>query len=419
MSRRSQAKSISSLYTLLRGLLITQHSPGDHRGANRQQSERIGPDIGQRAALDVDTAHGIGIIAHRVEIGDGFGPVGHGGYRCENTADEHEHHHEKPGDEHGLLGIVAVVGNKQPHAGRHQDVAGGEQIDQSQRAGTGIVKHEPGDEQTGRQNEKGHQPIGNQFAKYENATVDGRHVDLLDGAALFLAHDVERGEKAGEHRNGNDNQGGHHEFLIIEVFVEIIFGREFHPAVGCGHGLGGRNLCGLETADTTSQITGADTAFRPVDGVHLDADRQFFAPLQQTVEIRTDGQNGIGLIAVHQLHGPTGIVADIDQIKITGRGAGADQFGRGGRAVAVDNDQINVADFHAHGKRKHEHHQHGKRNGHLGQTRIAEKLFEFFFEQIKQYHKHNPPIDYKRLLNKRTLTTSRNTVIISSMSNSG
>lgn len=91
-------------------LLITQYSPSDHDSTYHEQSDSVIPYIKERTAFQIDEPHGICIVTHRIEVCDDLCPFRHGGDRCKYAAYEHEYHHEEPCDEHGLLGVVTVVG---------------------------------------------------------------------------------------------------------------------------------------------------------------------------------------------------------------------------------------------------------------------------------------------------------------------
>ena len=67
--------------------------------------------VTETASADEDGAYGINEIVHGVNVGAEVRPVRHGARRREESAEQHDAHHEEPHDEDGLLHGVAVIGD--------------------------------------------------------------------------------------------------------------------------------------------------------------------------------------------------------------------------------------------------------------------------------------------------------------------
>ena len=65
----------------------------------------------ETAAADEDGADGINEVVHGVDVCAEVCPVRHGARRREESAEQHDAHHEEPHDEDGLLHGVAVIGD--------------------------------------------------------------------------------------------------------------------------------------------------------------------------------------------------------------------------------------------------------------------------------------------------------------------
>ena len=77
----------------------------------------------ETAATDEDGADGIDEVVHGIDIGGEVGPLRHRARGGEETAEQHDAHHEEPHDEDGLLHGVAVVGDDESERREEQSQA--------------------------------------------------------------------------------------------------------------------------------------------------------------------------------------------------------------------------------------------------------------------------------------------------------
>ena len=110
---------------------------------------------------------------------------------CEYSAHQHEHHTEEPDDEHGLAGIVAVVGDQQTERSHDYDVGECEDHDVQQASPAAIAEHGIRQAKTGEDHEERHGHIRDHLAEDEGGLAHRGHVDLLDGTAFLLRDDVQ------------------------------------------------------------------------------------------------------------------------------------------------------------------------------------------------------------------------------------
>lgn len=84
--------------------------------------------VTETAATDEDGADGINEVVHGVDVGAEVCPMGHGARRREESAEQHDAHHEEPHDEDGLLHGVAVIGDDESERREEQRQQHGEHI---------------------------------------------------------------------------------------------------------------------------------------------------------------------------------------------------------------------------------------------------------------------------------------------------
>ena len=171
------------------------------------------------AATDEDGTDGINEIVHGVDIGGQIGPRGHATGGRKQTAEQHETHHEEPHDEHGLLHGVAVVGNNESERREEQGQQYGQQIDEEKRPLARDAIDQPRQDEADGEHQQTDKPIGYQFCQDKRPFGDWRDVDLLDGALLLLAHNVQGRQESAEHHHQYAHQGGNHEDLIVLTLV--------------------------------------------------------------------------------------------------------------------------------------------------------------------------------------------------------
>ena len=202
-------------------LLIAYNGPGGHEQAYGEEAQHLMGHIAETTATDKDGADGVDEIVHGVDVGGQVGPVWHGARGGEESAEQHDADDEEPYNEDGLLHGVAVVGDDEAERGEEQGQEHGEHVDQPEGSGWCEAIDEPCQQEADGDDEEGYEPIGNELGEDEGPLRHGCDVDLLDGAGLFLAHDVECGQEA-RHQHHHDGQQGrnHVEFVVLVLVVE-------------------------------------------------------------------------------------------------------------------------------------------------------------------------------------------------------
>ena len=173
----------------------------------------------EAAATDEDGADGIDEVVHGIDIGGEVGPLRHRARGGEETAEQHDAHHEEPHDEDGLLHGVAVVGDDESERREEQSQQHGKHIDEPERAGGREAVDEPGQQEAHGDDKEGDEPVRDEFGEDEGPLRHWRDINLLDGARLLLADDVERGQEARHQHHHDGQQGGNHIELVVLVLV--------------------------------------------------------------------------------------------------------------------------------------------------------------------------------------------------------
>ena len=200
-------------------LSVADDGPDGGEGGDGGEGEHLMDDAVHVAATDKDGADGIDEIMHGIDVGGEVSQVGHGARGGEETAEQQHTDDEEPHDEDGLLHGVAIVGDDQSEAAEEQCQKHGEKIDQQQGALTGDAIDEPREHKTDGDQEEGDEPIGDNLSKDKRAFGDGGDIDLLDGALLLLAHDIQCRQEARHQHQQDGKEGGNHEYLVVEVLV--------------------------------------------------------------------------------------------------------------------------------------------------------------------------------------------------------
>lgn len=145
----------------------------------------------QTATSDKHGADRIDKVVHGINVGGEIGPVGHGARGGEESAEQEETHHEEPHDEHGLLHGVTVVGDHEPEGREEKSQQHGEYVDEPHRPYRRDAIDEPRQQQADGDDEQGDEPVWDEFGEDERQLGYRRDVNLLNGASLFLANNVE------------------------------------------------------------------------------------------------------------------------------------------------------------------------------------------------------------------------------------
>ena len=232
------------------------------------------------------------------------------------------------------------------------------------------------------------QPVGHQLGTDEGELAHRRHVNLLDGSRLLLAHHVQGWKGTTDKGEQHHHQSRNHEELVVEPWVVEVqrLHRHLRQPEGGRHetSFGSGQAAGV-VRDDGRQIGTAHTALRAVHriGGHQHTGRSATHPV--LLEIARNLQHNIGRT---RLHMPQGLIVSCRKgrhTEVVRCRHLLHQPPRQGAVVAVYNVQPDVLDFQA-GRPWHQNHNHtGEQQDEFRDERIPEELLEFFFYQIL-YH---------------------------------
>ena len=299
----------------------------------------------------------------RIERDEHLRPVGHGAHGRVEATEQHEAHHTKPHHKHRLLHRVAVVGHREPYPAHHQCQQRREHVEPEDVAPARDAVDGPREQEAERDHEQGDGPVGDEFGQDKTPLAHGRDVDLLDGARLLLAHDVERGQKSAHHHEHHRHERGYHEHLVVEVLVvEAEFA---HP------------LSGIRCSRTRlwrDHLCEIGRAHRPLGGVGRIGCKEYLrpaAPLHVAPVVGRNAHHHIGCAALNVgqglgIGGPPGVEHEVavglDAVYETAAQRGA---------VVVYHAHAHVSHLHGHDPRHHAHHHHGKQDDQPRQKPVA------------------------------------------------
>ena len=109
-------------------LLIAEHGPRIEKCHEGKQDIKLGQQIRQRAAFEIEHAHHLIEVHQRIDAGNPLRPHRHTGDRSKKTAEQNKNKQEEKRNEHGLLHRGGIVGNDQSHTGHNQDVDAREKV---------------------------------------------------------------------------------------------------------------------------------------------------------------------------------------------------------------------------------------------------------------------------------------------------
>ena len=164
-------------------------------------------------------ADGIDEVTHGIDVGGHVSPLGHGARGGEKSREQHDAYHKEPHDEHGLLHGVGVVGHDKSERREEQRQKHGKHVDEPQRPCRRDAIDYPRQQQTHGDDKQRDEPVRDEFGEDERPLGDRGDVDLFDGAGLFLANDVECGQKARHQHHYNGKKRRNHEEFIVLLFI--------------------------------------------------------------------------------------------------------------------------------------------------------------------------------------------------------
>ena len=340
------------------------------------------PKVSQGGAFQVDRAHDFDEIAWRDGVGDALRPPGHGSDGGEQSAHELEHHDKGEHHENALQDGGRLVGDKHAQTGHDEAEQDGGQIDQGDISFRHQPVYQPADEHPHRDDQDAHQPVGNQLGQDELQSTYGRDIHGLDGARLFLADQIKRGQEA-----ANDDEQYHHErryHVVAEVERRVIqvyrAGRRQGLAdalflvplrQGVGHGLGG--------------ILRTQHSFGGIHAVGLQVEFRLLAVGQIPQEVFRDGDDGVRFAFFYLP----------ERFVVAEETAGHGQIVRGIhihyypsrqlRAVVVHHGHAHVLHVECRHQGNNQHHQDGHPYYQTGDDGIPFDQCNFFLEQYLQY----------------------------------
>ena len=203
-----------------------------HGEGERGESDELHGQFGERGSLEIDRSHDGYEPPRREDDGEPLRPCGHRSERREESAHEHELHHEEEKDKDTLLHRVGYVRQRDGKAGHGEGKNKRREVDDSRVAfGPEAIDDADREDRFGEYHHAD-EPIRNEFAESELDMRNRRDVDLLDGAFLLLADEVKRRNEAANHQDKDDDEGGNHIEPIIEcLVVEIADGSQTADAV--------------------------------------------------------------------------------------------------------------------------------------------------------------------------------------------
>ena len=181
--------------------LVAPYRPHAHDGGYDEEREELVGYAVEAAATDEHGAYAIDEVVHRVDVSGEVCQMGHGAGGGEQSAEQKHAHHEKPHDEDGLLHGVAVVGDDESKAAPKEGQEHGQGEDEPQWALARDAVDEPREHEAHHDDKEGYQPVGYELGEDERPLGYEGDVNLLDGAGLLFAHDVERRQKSAHHHH--------------------------------------------------------------------------------------------------------------------------------------------------------------------------------------------------------------------------
>ena len=238
--------------------------------------------------------------------------------------------------------------------------------------------HHPRQGKANRDHEEGNEPIRDEFGEDEFPFLHGGHIDLLDRAGFFLAHNVECGQVAGDKHHDQCEERRDHEELKVQLLVEK---EECGGFVAQG---GGRRL--HVGRDDLRQIVRTQRTFGAVDGVGRNEHLGRLAERKLPPELRRDHHDNVGrrLLDVLERGGIGGLLAVEYEVAV-GRNL-VHKALRSRASVVVHYVDHHVFHLHVHHPRHDAHHHDGEKQNQPRDERVATDLNELFSEQMLQCH---------------------------------
>ena len=96
-------------------ILFIIGADGDGGGDEHEDGEHgeVEPEVGKTTTFEADAAHNVDEIARWQNVGERLRPRHHRGDRSEESAQEHEYHHEEKHSEYSLLKRRGKVGDEE------------------------------------------------------------------------------------------------------------------------------------------------------------------------------------------------------------------------------------------------------------------------------------------------------------------
>src|SRR5690606_25981678 len=121
--------------------------PVHDKGIDQEFAE-LWQNVGKLCPFQHDHAHDLHKVANRIELCDNLCPVRHAVNGREQAAHQDEDHHEKPGEEHGLLLGMGKVGNEKADSEHHEQIYCGKEKDHPDAPCYTDPEYDPAHDQT-------------------------------------------------------------------------------------------------------------------------------------------------------------------------------------------------------------------------------------------------------------------------------
>src|SRR5579872_2935931 len=207
--RAKAAPEVSWLY----GFAADKLARGKKNGEASHPGEDcgLGPEFGQASSAQDNAADDLDVVGSRDETADALEEDGHVLDEEDIAAEKHRGEYGPHGELEGF-GLGARLGGDDESEAEHGEQEWQREREKSKHAAVnGDKEHDAHDEEDGAEFDEGEDTVGDHLADHEAEGGDGRHGELLEGAALAFADETERNKKDGHDLEKDGDEAGHEE----------------------------------------------------------------------------------------------------------------------------------------------------------------------------------------------------------------
>ena len=249
------------------------------------------PQVGDAGALQVDRTHDFDEVAWGNGVSEDLCPTGHGGDGGEQTAHQLEDDDEGEHDEDALQEGRRTVGDAYAKPRHDEGEQDGGKVDVRDVPRRDESVDQPADEHPDRDDEQADRPERDELGEDEGEPSHGGDVHRLDGPALLLAHEIQRGQEAADEDEQHHHESGYHVVAEVErrvVAVEDAGGRSF----GESRPFFRRPPC-ERLQERTGCVLGAEDALGGIDPVGAQVEVGRLAPAEVAEVAGGNGQHDV------------------------------------------------------------------------------------------------------------------------------